>query len=92
MATKLAKITVGAINPEPGSSKKYKTGSWRSMRPKIDFEICTKKCFFCFEYCPDGAVEKTDDGPVINLDFCKGCGICAVECPKDAIEMETEEK
>ena len=92
MATKLAKITVGAINPEAGSSKSYKTGSWRSMRPKIDFDKCTKKCYFCFEYCPDGAVSKSDDGPVIDFDYCKGCGICAVECPKEAIEMETEEK
>ena len=60
--------------------------------PEIDFDKCTKKCFFCFEYCPDGAVEKTEYGPVINFDYCKGCGICAVECPKEAIEMETEEK
>jgi pyruvate ferredoxin oxidoreductase delta subunit len=26
-----------------------------------------------------------------DLDFCKGCGICAHECPKDAIEMIPEE-
>ncbi|MCD4842810.1 MAG: 4Fe-4S binding protein, partial [Methanosarcinales archaeon] len=25
-------------------------------------------------------------------DYCKGCGICANECPKDAIEMVLEEK
>jgi pyruvate ferredoxin oxidoreductase delta subunit len=92
MATKSAKITVGAINPEPGSSKKYKTGSWRSMRPKIDYEKCNKKCYFCFEFCPDGAVKKTENGPEIDMDYCKGCGICAVECPKEAIEMEVEEK
>jgi Pyruvate/2-oxoacid:ferredoxin oxidoreductase delta subunit len=26
-----------------------------------------------------------------NLDFCKGCGICARECVKKAITMESEE-
>jgi pyruvate ferredoxin oxidoreductase delta subunit len=88
----LAKVTVGAVNPEPGSSKKYETGSWRTLRPVIDFEKCTKKCFFCYEFCPDSAVEKTDDGPKIDYVYCKGCGICAYECPKEAIELVSEEK
>jgi len=26
----------------------------------------------------------------INLDYCKGCGICAKECPCGAIEMVPE--
>ncbi|UCG71075.1 MAG: 4Fe-4S binding protein [Thermoplasmata archaeon] len=88
----LAKVTVGAVNPEPGSSKNYKTGSWRTLRPKIDFEKCTKKCWFCYDFCPDSSVEKTEDGPKIIYEYCKGCGICAYECPKEAIEMESEEK
>ena len=28
---------------------------------------------------------------VPNLDFCKGCGICARECPAHAIDMVAEE-
>ncbi|KXA91095.1 pyruvate synthase, partial [candidate division MSBL1 archaeon SCGC-AAA259A05] len=28
----------------------------------------------------------------VDLDYCKGCGICAKECPVDAIEMVKEEK
>lgn len=28
--------------------------------------------------------------PRIASDWCKGCGICAVECPKGAIEMVEE--
>ncbi|MHA1683533.1 MAG: 4Fe-4S binding protein, partial [Promethearchaeota archaeon] len=28
--------------------------------------------------------------PVIDLDYCKGCGICASECPHGAIEMVEE--
>ncbi len=27
-----------------------------------------------------------------NLDFCKGCGICAYECPVDDIDMVLEVK
>ena len=29
-------------------------------------------------------------GYAIDLDFCKGCGICAAECPCGAIEMVPE--
>jgi pyruvate ferredoxin oxidoreductase delta subunit len=25
-----------------------------------------------------------------NLEYCKGCGICANECPTDSIVMENE--
>jgi Pyruvate/2-oxoacid:ferredoxin oxidoreductase delta subunit len=28
----------------------------------------------------------------IDLDYCKGCGICANECMKKAISMEIEKK
>jgi len=24
------------------------------------------------------------------MDYCKGCGVCAEECPKEAIEMVDE--
>jgi Pyruvate/2-oxoacid:ferredoxin oxidoreductase delta subunit len=51
-------------------------------------------CDNCFGICPDNAVIKTgaDDTPyAIDLDFCKGCGLCAEECPCGAIEMVPEE-
>jgi NADPH-dependent glutamate synthase beta subunit-like oxidoreductase len=52
-------------------------------------------CDNCFGVCPDNAVVKLDDpGPYryeIDLDFCKGCGLCAEECPCGAIEMEPEQ-
>jgi len=28
----------------------------------------------------------------VDYDYCKGCGICASECPKEAYTMVTEEK
>ena len=41
---------------------------------------------------PDNAVLKADedDGYAFDLDYCKGCGICVVECPCGAIEMVPE--
>ncbi len=50
-------------------------------------------CDNCFGVCPDNAVIKTGDPDrpyAIDLDYCKGCGICAAECPCGAIEMIPE--
>jgi 2-oxoacid:acceptor oxidoreductase delta subunit (pyruvate/2-ketoisovalerate family) len=50
-------------------------------------------CDNCFGVCPDNAVIKL--GPPgeyeIDLDFCKGCGLCVSECPSGAIMMVPEE-
>jgi NADPH-dependent glutamate synthase beta subunit-like oxidoreductase len=51
-------------------------------------------CDNCYGVCPDNAVVKLDPtgsyAYEIDLDFCKGCGICAEECPCGAIKMEPE--
>ncbi|HEY5046243.1 MAG TPA: NAD(P)-binding protein [Solirubrobacteraceae bacterium] len=49
-------------------------------------------CDNCYGVCPDNAVLKVDegDGYAFDLDYCKGCGICAEECPCGAIEMIPE--
>lgn len=48
-------------------------------------------CDNCFGVCPDNSVIKHDDGTYeFNLDFCKGCGLCAHECPCGAIDMVPE--
>ena len=31
------------------------------------------------------------NGYAIDLDYCKGCGMCVSECPCGAIQMEPEE-
>ncbi|MEX8518875.1 MAG: NAD(P)-binding protein [Leptothrix sp. (in: b-proteobacteria)] len=51
------------------------------------------ECDNCYGVCPDNAVIKLGPGQrfEINLDYCKGCGVCAAECPCGAIEMVTEE-
>ena len=52
------------------------------------------ECDNCFGVCPDNAVIKLGPGLryQINLDYCKGCGICASECPCGAIDMEPEHR
>jgi 2-oxoacid:acceptor oxidoreductase delta subunit (pyruvate/2-ketoisovalerate family) len=50
-------------------------------------------CDNCYGVCPDNAVIKlgTPDEPYeFDYDYCKGCGICAAECPCGAIEMVPE--
>jgi Pyruvate/2-oxoacid:ferredoxin oxidoreductase delta subunit len=52
------------------------------------------QCDNCFGVCPDNAVIKTGDSDepyVFDLDYCKGCGTCATECPCGAIEMIAED-
>lgn len=55
-------------------------------------------CDNCWTLCPDSAVIKTvdqaSDGShyVFDLDYCKGCGLCAHECPCGYIKMEAEEE
>lgn len=70
-------------------STEYSTGDWKTFSPVRDVNKCTK-CLFCVLFCPDGAVywdpEKNDIE--FNLEYCKGCGICANECPAKAIVMK----
>jgi pyruvate ferredoxin oxidoreductase delta subunit len=76
-------------------SEEYQTGDWRTFKPVRDLEKCTR-CLLCYIYCPDSAISWSPDKGDIEFDynFCKGCGICANECPVDAITLvfEQEEK
>ena len=80
---------------DPGPGDAGRTGSWRVRRPVIDLKKCipAKKnkpaCFSCWLYCPDGVITKTVP-PVIDYEYCKGCEICAQECPVGAITMVEE--
>ena len=50
------------------------------------------ECDNCYGVCPDNAVIKLGPGNrfAFNYDYCKGCGVCAAECPCGAIRMESE--
>ncbi len=51
------------------------------------------ECDTCYGVCPDNAVIKLGAGKRFEFkyDYCKGCGICAAECPCGAIKMVPEE-
>jgi 2-oxoacid:acceptor oxidoreductase delta subunit (pyruvate/2-ketoisovalerate family) len=53
--------------------------------------VCTQ-CDNCLVFCPDFAVQRDGSNGAyrIDYDYCKGCGICAYECPRDAITMVRE--
>jgi 2-oxoacid:acceptor oxidoreductase delta subunit (pyruvate/2-ketoisovalerate family) len=50
------------------------------------------ECDNCYGVCPDNAVMKLGPGMryEFNYDYCKGCGLCAEECPCGAIDMVPE--
>jgi NADPH-dependent glutamate synthase beta subunit-like oxidoreductase len=52
---------------------------------------CTA-CDNCYVFCPDSAVQPNREAGTygIDLSFCKGCGICAAECPRGVIALEPE--
>jgi len=86
------KLNVGAVITDIGSTEKTKTGGWRSFKPVWDKNKCTQ-CMLCWEYCPDASIPEKDGKRLeTDLDFCKGCGICANICPVKCIKMVKEEK
>jgi pyruvate ferredoxin oxidoreductase delta subunit len=67
-----------------------KTGLWRTMRPVVDNEKCTR-CYQCEIYCPVNVIRVEPElGITIDYEYCKGCGICEDVCPRSAIVMVPE--
>ena len=84
-------LEIGAAVSEPGCSREYKTGSWRSLRPVVDKDQCIR-CGVCWLFCPDAAINRSEDEHFqADVEYCKGCGICARECPVGCISMVIEE-
>lgn len=48
-------------------------------------------CDNCYIFCPDAVISpvkgESDRLYTVNYDYCKGCGICAAECPRACIVM-----
>lgn len=102
---KIPAKTAGWKNPEvlkagrvkdPGNAALYETGGWRTLIPNFNPENCIN-CMFCWMYCPDCSIV-LQEGKVVGIDLahCKGCGICAQECPgkkgEKALTMSIEKK
>jgi len=99
-------LPAGGVIVEGGNAADYETGTWRTSRPVWNSENCIH-CMTCWVICPEEAY-KLSDGKTkagkdrkeiseINYFHCKGCGLCAKECPinkkgeKTAIDMVHEE-
>ena len=74
-------VAPGGIIDEPGTSDEYLTADWRTHVPVLDRDKCIS-CLRCWISCPDTAIIVVDGKNTgFDLDHCKGCGICARECP-----------
>ena len=73
------------------TSEALKTGSWRTMRPVVDYQRCNRCWWVCSTFCPDGAIRVDEEKyPQIDYDHCKGCLICVAQCPPHAITAVAE--
>ena len=54
---------------------------WRLEKPVFNKDYCID-CQFCWIYCPDVSIISRDKKMLgIDMDHCKGCGICVEVCP-----------
>jgi 2-oxoacid:acceptor oxidoreductase delta subunit (pyruvate/2-ketoisovalerate family) len=68
-----------------------RTGGWRTgLKPEAELAKCVD-CLLCWLHCPDAAI-LVEAGAFtgIDLEYCKGCEICAEMCPTGAIQMVAE--
>ena len=63
--------------------------------PVFDRELCNI-CKKCIDLCPTGAIfhhpphtdDLSDNFVYVTLDRCIGCGVCATNCPQNAITLK----
>ena len=81
----------GPLTVRPAKSKGDKTGAWRiQLRPKYLQKDCIY-CKLCLQICPEGCIQGNAKNALMpDYTYCKGCGLCAVICPKKDIEMIEE--
>jgi 2-oxoacid:acceptor oxidoreductase gamma subunit (pyruvate/2-ketoisovalerate family) len=48
--------------------------------------VCNE-CDACCTYCPEGVLKRVGDGLEFDYSYCKGCGVCVAECPRNVIFM-----
>jgi CRP-like cAMP-binding protein/Pyruvate/2-oxoacid:ferredoxin oxidoreductase delta subunit len=64
---------------------------------RFDKYLVPSSCRMCMDPvcmigCPVGSIRRTPDLNIFIEDWCVGCGICARQCPYDAIQMHALEE
>ena len=84
------------LSSDLAGGAKAKQGTWEGERVLQEAERCLScgacnLCLQCVSFCPDASIRLDEDetAVTVDLDHCKGCGICAYECPRGVITMET---
>jgi Pyruvate/2-oxoacid:ferredoxin oxidoreductase delta subunit len=65
------------------------TTTYFIARPNLDG---CNGCEECKDRCQIKAIRMEGDYPVVDQEFCLGCGVCAHFCPGGAMKMEEREK
>jgi Pyruvate/2-oxoacid:ferredoxin oxidoreductase delta subunit len=78
-----------------GEAAAKQEGTWDRERALQEAERCLScgicnLCLQCVSLCPDASIRPNKDKTAVTVDLehCKGCGICAYECPRGVITME----
>jgi 2-oxoacid:acceptor oxidoreductase delta subunit (pyruvate/2-ketoisovalerate family) len=79
------------IQPSQPDGRYSRRQAVRSARRCFKCGRCTF-CKKCYDYCPDLSIymDAKQKYREIDYDHCKGCGICAAECPRAAIDWVKE--
>jgi len=48
--------------------------------------VCNE-CDYCCTYCPEGVLKRVGHRLEFDYAYCKGCGVCMSECPRNVIFM-----
>ncbi len=89
---KIERLLVSDVAPE---AKTKREEVWDRERVLQEAQRCLScgtcnLCLECVSFCPDASIrpDEHETSVVVDLDHCKGCGICAYECPRGVITME----